>query len=222
MKHIHPLQPIAVIVLIIVLYYFRKRQNAPAPGAAAAKAVQAPRAAVQKTVKAEEPPEVVFTKLRQQALETPRETLGLPGEPKENEAYGLIMEMGIAESVVLLACFANGDATLCYQTGGGMVGGIAHDNVRKAAREFVGLAEKVLPRMARVANHPLPASGRVRFHVLTPRGVHAAEVDREDLGESHALSPLFYAGQEVVAQMRQVQAERSRPATATTPPPVDP
>jgi hypothetical protein len=221
MKHIHPLQPIAVIVLIVVLIYFRKRQTAGAPGAAAAKTVQTPRAAVQKTVKVQEPPEVVFSKLRQQALETPRETLGLPGEPQENEPFGLIMEMGIAESVVLLACFANGDATLCYQTGGGMVGGIAHDTVRKAAREFVGLAQKVLPRMARVANHPLPGSGRVRFHVLTPRGVHAAEVDREDLGESHALSPLFYAGQEVVAQMRQVQAERSsRPAPA--PPPVDP
>lgn len=209
MKHIHPLQPIAVIVLIIVLVYFRKRQNAPA-GGAAAKSVQAPRAAVEKTVKVEEPPEVVFDRVRQQALATPRATLGLPGEGNENEPYGLVMEMGMADSVVLISSFANGDATLCYQTGGGISGGGAHDNVRKAAREVVALSQKVLPRMAKVGPLPLPAPGKVRFSALTIKGVLAAEVKREDLVETHALAPLFYSGQEVVAQMRQVQAERSR------------
>ncbi|HEX2222795.1 MAG TPA: hypothetical protein VHN15_01170 [Thermoanaerobaculia bacterium] len=212
MKHIHPLQPIAVIVLIIVLVYFRKRQNAPAAGTgtAAAKSVQAPRAAVEKTVKVEEPPEVVFDKVRQKALATPRATLGLPGEGNENEPYGLVMEMGMADSVVLVSSYANGDATLCYQSGGGISGGGAHDNVRKAAREFVALSQKVLPRMAKVAALPLPGPGRVRFSALTPKGVFAAEVNREDLVETHALAPLFSGGQEVVAQMRQVQAERSR------------
>lgn len=209
MKHIHPLQPIAVIVLILVLVYFRKKKNAPTPGAAAVKSVQAPRAAVQKTVKVEEPPEVVFERVRQQALATPRATLGLPGEGNENEPYGLVMEMGMADSVVLISSFANGDATLCYQTGGGISGGGAHDNVRKAAREFVALSQKVLPRMAKVAALPLPAPGKVRFSALTTKGVLAAEVKREDLVESHALAPLFYSGQEVVAQMRQVQAERT-------------
>jgi hypothetical protein len=50
----------------------------------------------------------------------------------------------------------------------------------------------------------------VRFYALTPRGTFTTETDRETLGESQSeLSALFSSGQEVVAQMRQVQAQRA-------------
>jgi hypothetical protein len=157
-------------------------------------------------------------RLRQESIETPAASLGLSGELKPNEPYGILMEMGVPNSVVTLACFANGDARLYYKTGGGMVGGISHEKVRKAAQEFSSLARKALPRMSRVTSYPVPHEDRVRFYVLTPRGVFTTETDREVLGEpGNELAPLFYSGQEVVTQMRQVQEQRDMRSRPTMP-----
>lgn len=215
--HIYPWELIVVIALVAFVLYFRRQQ-----AQAAAEAVSR---------KARETPAESFTRLRQEALATPAASLGLAGELKPNEPYGVLMEMGIPSSVVTLACFANGDARLYYKTGGGMVGGISHEKIRKAAQEFTALARKTMTRMSRVTSYPVPAEDRVRFYVLTPRGVFTTETDREALGEpGNELAPLFYSGQEVVTQMRQVQEEREvrsrptmpmgRPAPAPATPPV--
>lgn len=211
MRHIHPLQPIAVIVLIIVFLYI-KRKNAPPSKGPGKNAPGEPRAAVTRPVKPQEPPEVVFMNLRRRALESTPDSLGLGSTIRDDEPYGALMEMGISDSVVTLACFADGDAGLYYQSGGGMKGGGAHENVRKAAKEFVALSQKGLhemsPATGPAVDQPLPEPGRVQFFVLTPRGAFRTDMDRESLGES-GLSALFYCGQEVASQMRQVQQQRS-------------
>jgi hypothetical protein len=212
MDHIHPIQVIGVLILAAALWYVRKQKMAAkgpkksAPGSPAAQ----PRA--ERPAKPVDPPEVVYANLRKRAFEMSPQNLGQAGDVREDEAYGVIMEMGISESVLTLACFADGDAGLYYQSGGGMKGGGAHENVRKAAKQFVALAQQDLPRMtpAASASPPLPEAGMVCFHALTPKGILTAEVDREALGESQGpFTALFYSGQEVVAQMRQVQAQKA-------------
>jgi hypothetical protein len=215
MRHIHPIQPILVIILIIVFIYLKRKSAPPSQGPGKGNKPGEPRSAVTRPVKPQEPPEVVFANLRRRALESTPESVGL--SVGENEPYGAVMDMGIGDSVVTLACFADGDAGLYYQTGGGMKGGGAHENVRKAAKEFVALAEKALPLMIQIPGQasglanslPLPESGRVQFFVLTPRGAYAADMDREALGEQSEFSALFYSGQEVAAQMRQIQQQRA-------------
>lgn len=214
--HIYPWEVLCVIIFAAVLFYFRReraRQNPvkedkgkDAKGAKPGGGAPGPR----KAAKAKESPEEVFMDLRRQALETTAGNLALTGELKPNEPWGALMEMGIPNSVVTLACFADGDARLYYKTGGGMIGGISHENVRKAAQEFTTLARKALPKMRRTATYPLPEPDKVRFYVLTSRGIYATETDREALGETESeLSTLFYSGQEVVAQMREVQEQKS-------------
>ena len=209
MRHIHPLQPISMIILILVFLYLRKKKQA----ATAAKAgpVTA-RPAVVKTVKPEQPPEVVYANLRRKALAATPEIVGMSGSLQEDEPYGALMEMGISDSVVTLVCFADGEASLYYKSGGGMVGGSSHDSVRKAAKEFTGLAHKALPQMTSApgGDHPLPSDDKVRFYALTPQGIFTTETDRQALAEpGNPLSALFYGGQEVVTKMRQVQAQRA-------------
>lgn len=207
MRHIHPIQPILLIVFIVAFIWYRKKNAPPASGPAAAGA--GPRPAVTRPAKVEEPPEAVYMRLRKRALDKVPANFVLDG--KEDEPYGALMEMGLSDSAVTLACFADGDAGLYYQSGGGMVGGGSHESVRKAAKDFLLLAGKAVPRMIKTASYPLPAAGKVRFYVLTPKGVLTTETDREALGEEggNDLSALFYSGQEVVAQMRQVQAQKT-------------
>jgi hypothetical protein len=212
---------IGVIILAVAFWYVRKQKAAakgpaakgpaakgPAKGAPISPGAQ-PRA--ERPVKPVDPPQVVHANLRKRAFEVSPESLGSAGQVHEDEAYGVIMEMGISDSVLTLACFADGDAGLYYQSGGGMKGGGAHENVRKAAKAFLALAQQALPRMSPAAGQPaLPAAGKVCFHALTPKGVLTAEVDREALGEAEGpFTSLFYSGQEVVAQMRQVQAQKT-------------
>lgn len=219
MYHIYPWEVIAVTVLVAAFLYFRRTQGAKGKegdGEGAAKAGGLFReVGVRKKEETDSSPEGVYMGLRQQALATTADNLSLPAEAKGTGPYGAVMEMGIPSSVVTLVCFADGGASLYYKTGGGMIGGIGHENVRKAAQEFVSLTRKPLSRMRRATEYPLPEEGRVRFYVLTTRGTFTTETYREDLGDPQSdLGALFYSGQEVVTQMREVQEQRVRPAPA--------
>src|SRR5215210_323764 len=180
MEHIHPFQVIGVILLAVAFWYVRKQKLA-AKGPAKGAPGTGPHGAIQRPVKPVDPPEVVYANLRKRAFATSPQSLG-----------------------------SAGDVGLYYRSGGGMKGGGAHENVRKAAKEFVNLVQKALPQMTQAKDTPLPEAGKVHFYALTPKGLLTSEVDRESLGEAQSpFAPLFYSGQEVVAQMRQVQAQKA-------------
>lgn len=203
-----PLQIVSMTILGGALFYIRwkRKQGEQKSGGGAKPAAGGPPARAPKPSRT---PEEVYMDLRRKALEISPLHLGPAGDVKEDEAYGLLMEMGIANTVMTLACFANGDASVYYKNGGGMVGGSSHEPVRKAAKDFVALAKKVLPRMKKATDHPAPGPESVRFYALTPKGVFTMETSRQSLGDAqNALSALYYGGQEVVSQMRQVQEER--------------
>jgi hypothetical protein len=198
MEHIHPLQPIAVIALIAIFLYIRWRQKQKAEAE-----VQATFAKPNRARTAEE----IYMDMRRKALATTPQNLGR--DPKSTEPYGLLMELGIQISVVTLVCFVDGDANVYYKTGGGMVGGSHHESVRKAAKAFVALASKALPKMVKTTDYPLPGMDKIRFYALTPQGVFTTETSRQSMATPRSeLGALFYQGQEVVAQMRQIQEEK--------------
>jgi hypothetical protein len=149
--------------------------------------------------------ENVYMNLRNKIFELSPTRIGVAVEPGGQEPWGILMEMGYPQAVVTLVSLATGDASLYFSSGGGVLGGIGHENIRNAARRFVRSARDYTDKMAAVAFYPLPDLGRVRFYVLTPQAVLTAEAGEEDLGESRSdLSPLFYAGQDVMTEMRLV------------------
>jgi hypothetical protein len=191
MEHIHLWQVVVLLALGGYVYYSRRQKGGAGGGRPAAKA--------------EQTPEEVYLDLRRQALETDAKKRGLAADLKPEDPFGVVMEMGISSSVVTLACFADGDASVYYKSGGGIIGGLSHSNVRKAAKELVALSQPAVPRMTPTTTFPLPGEDRVRFYVLTRRAVLTVETNRQTLGErQNELAALFQSGQEVVAQMRQV------------------
>ncbi len=214
MQYIYWWEVVLVAIFIGVLVYFKRQRDAKAPARAGGPGAR-------RTPKAEKTEEEAYMDLRRQAIETNPKRLVLTSGLKPEEAFGVLMEMGISTSVVTLAAFADGDASIYYKTGGGMIGGGSHETVRAASKDLVARAQKALPRMTKTTSFPLPEDGRVRFYVLTQRGVFTTETSRQSLGERPTeLAALFASGQEVVAQMRQVEEQRSKPAFA--PPPMPP
>jgi hypothetical protein len=119
------------------------------------------------------------------------------------------METGYPDATVSLVAMADGAASLYLSTGGGMIGAGQHPKPAAAARSLVALASHNLERLKTATDKPLPAPGRVRFYVLTKRGVLTAEAGESELGESrHDLSPLFYAGQDLISEMRKVDEKK--------------
>lgn len=215
--YIYPWQIIALLLLIGFLIWDRRRRRP-------AKTPQSGPLSRPAVAKVEETPEAAYMRMRRQAIEADPMRLGLAGELQKDTVYGALMEMGISKSTVTLACFADGDARVFYKSGGGMIGGISHESVRKISQEFIAAVQRALPTLTKTATYPLPDPDQVRFFALTPRGIFAAETDRESLGSpDSALSSLYYKGQEVVAEMRQVQEQKAQDAApAPAPPPAAP
>ena len=155
-------------------------------------------------------PVEVFTHLRNLVFQTPPETLGLARSEEYPLVWGAVMELGYVEAVATLISFADGTTSLVFSNGGGMIGGGQHNAVAEASRAFVTSAELYVEQMDPAEFAPLPAPGRVRFYILTFEGVFTADADVVELEkEIHPLSPLYFSGQDVIAQLRLIQEQKS-------------
>jgi hypothetical protein len=143
----------------------------------------------------------VMRGLRLRVLEAPPEEIGL--SDAGDEPFAVLMDIGLDRATATLFAASTGDASIYLSSGGGVIGGYAHENVRAAAKALVTEAAQHLSRMQRVSEFPCPAAGNVRFYVRTREAIYAAEAADSALGEkADALWPLFYAGQEVLTQLR--------------------
>lgn len=153
----------------------------------------------------------VYIGLRKQALEMSPASIDVAVESDSIKPWGILMEMGYPKGVATLVSFATGDASLYFSTGGGVLGGITQESVGSAAKRFVSMAQYHTGRMETATSYPLPDPGKVKFYVLMPQGVLAAEDSAEELGRGKSdLSPLFYAGQDVITRLRILCQTRER------------
>jgi hypothetical protein len=152
----------------------------------------------------------VYLELRAQALAVRPEEIGVGTKLDQAVPYGILLEAHLEAGGFTLISFLSGDASIYFAGGGGVLGGVGHESVRRAARDFVASASEFLKEMERTTMFPLPAAGRTRFYVLTTGGIFTAEASTEDLGEGrHRLSPLFYKGNDVITELRKLY-ERGR------------
>ena len=132
--------------------------------------------------------------------------------PTPGEAWGIIMDIGHPKAVISILSLADGSASIYVSTGGGHIGGQGQPAIREAAMAFVHSATASLGRLKRTSEHPLPRAGYTRFYVLTPEGLFGAEAAEKELSENrHELSPLFYAGHEVISQFRLTSGKEEDP-----------
>lgn len=116
--------------------------------------------------------------------------------------FGVLMETGYPEAVSLLA-LSDGTASLYFSSGGGIIGAGGHPGPSVAARSLVAFAAHNLGHLGAAVEYPLPGPGHTRFYVLTSDGVLTADALERAFGENrHVLSPLFYAAQELITEIR--------------------
>jgi hypothetical protein len=103
--------------------------------------------------------------LRRRALDMPPLNGGESEEP-----YGLVTEFVQGQTVVTLAAFATGDASLYFSTGGGIIGGIGKRALAELARTTVESLAPLVAQLERSDATDPPQPGEFCFYVLTPGG----------------------------------------------------
>jgi hypothetical protein len=100
----------------------------------------------------------------------------------------------------------DGTTSLYFSNGGGFIGAGAHATVAEASLRWLASGQEFLPELSVIADPQLPTVGMTQFVAVTFGGLRATDAPENELGEGrHTLSPLFYAGQEVITQIRLTQ-----------------
>jgi hypothetical protein len=144
-----------------------------------------------------------YSALRHQALSTQRTEVGIPAPPPEAPVWGILMETGYPEATATLLALSDGTTSLYLSSGGGVIGGHAHQSVRQANAALLETANQYYEHLKPSESFPLPATGQAFFYVLTDSGVLSGGGREDDLGHGRRpLSPLFHAGHQVITQLR--------------------
>ena len=154
----------------------------------------------QRTMKPEDNP---YLGLRGQIFESTPEQIGLTSTEDE-KAYAVVMDVSLGQDgTMTLVSIIDGNASIYLSSGGGVIGGVAHESVRKAAIDFVNAGEKYISKMVSVDTFPLPKMDNARFYVLTNKGKYSIEeeMDKIENGKSN-LESFFYSGDKVITELR--------------------
>jgi hypothetical protein len=143
----------------------------------------------------------IYAQLRQRVLDLTPDELG--EDSGEAPLLALLMETGYPEAVATLVAVADGTTSLYFSNGGGMIGAGEHAPVAEANRRFLETARSFIAQLPEVSDPSPPSVGLTQFVAVTPEDLRGAIAPEEELGEGrHSLSQLFYAGQDVITQMR--------------------
>lgn len=165
-------------------------------------AALAPRPALAEPARAEATP-TPYERLRALALRIKPSDIG----PDVSGAYGVVMDTEVDGAPATLVALSTGEASLYRSAGAGVIGGDVRPGVAEAARALVAQAQGRLGDLRPANGFPLPARGDVRFAVLTPDGALTGGDQEAALARGgRPLSPLFAAGQDVIAALRKAAA----------------
>jgi hypothetical protein len=146
-----------------------------------------------------------YAGLRQQVLGLTPDQLG-NGSVGDAPILALLMETGYPDAVATLVAVADGTTSLYFSNGGGFIGAGTHAAVADASRRWLEAGREFVPQLSVIADPPPPAEGLTQFVAVTREGLRGVVAPEKDLGENrHRLSPLFYAGQDVITQIRLTQ-----------------
>lgn len=129
-----------------------------------------------------------------------------PAPAGGDEVVGVVVELGSSQGTALVFGLRDGSASMYLSSGGGAIGGIGQPHIADAAKRLVQTAQGLVPKLAPALQHPLPAAGRIRFSLLTPAGVRAAEVGQAELvAGTSELAPLFSGAHQIITGFRLAQ-----------------
>ncbi len=147
--------------------------------------------------------------LRSTVLTTDPATMGIRPSNRYPSVVGLLTEFGASGGSATLVSLADGTTSLYTSGGGGIIGAGFHERIAQPTLRLLDLVEASLDRFDPTTDAPLPADGQVAFVVRTHDGLRRSEAPSGELAKGQdPLSPVFYAANDVLTQLRLLEDER--------------
>ena len=149
--------------------------------------------------------------LRQMMLTTPPAKTGEKPTKECPRVYGILMDWPIGDQQTATVFSSSTGAASLYTTSTfGIIGGEGHETVRAAAIRFVRDADRLFDSATSTTEYPYPATGRVRFYLLTFEGVRVLDTDLASIeSRTSKYAEFFGLGQAVLTELRLV-TEKSK------------
>ena len=150
-----------------------------------------------------DPKDNPYNGLRDMAFGITAEQIGIQLPADQTKIYGVIMDWDLGEGTATLVSFLSGDASLYLSSGGGVIGGSGHENVKQAAKAFIDKAEKYLRKTTKTETTPLPDKDGVRFYFLTNKGKFVGQEHMKNFeNNSSEWLDLFEEGNKFITEIR--------------------
>lgn len=144
-----------------------------------------------------------YQRLRSMAFSVTPEQLGLELQDKGTTPFGIIMDLGINNNTATLVTYQSGDASLYLSSGGGVIGGVGHENVTQAVKQLIGGAKSSISNAAKTEDFLLPNDGFVNFYFLTNEGVFVGKEKISNIEKgSSKWANLFLEANIVITELR--------------------
>lgn len=156
-------------------------------------------------------PAEVVAGLRNSALTEFAKKFAENPEFKTASVLGVLMETGYEKAVASLVAWIDGSASIYFSSGGGIIGGAGHAEVRIAAKRFAQFAGVHVSEMTACAEYPLPKVGQTTFYAITANGIFTVSASELEFGNgAHNFSPLFHLGHYLITRLR-MTVEKNKP-----------
>jgi hypothetical protein len=152
------------------------------------------------------PNENPYIGLREMAFKTKPEQLGLSLNSEKTIVYGIVMDWDVRNGTASIISFLTGDASIYFSSGGGIIGGGTHENVKVIAKHFVEKGQQMLDKALKTEQTPLPEKNKVVFYLVTNRGIYSGHDEMENLSNQSSIwLGLFLIGNEVINELRSIK-----------------
>ena len=144
-----------------------------------------------------------YNGLRELALSATPKQVGITASEHPDAIYGVIMDWDFGNGMATLVSFQDGTTSMYLSSGGGIIGGGGHDNVKNEVAKFISLAQTYLDKATKTDTTPLPDKGCVKFYLLTSKGKFVAQEKISDIeNETSKWFPFFEEGNKVITELR--------------------
>ena len=150
-----------------------------------------------------------YLEIRSMALNFPASQVDIEKNANNPIVYGVVMDWNVGPGVATFVGYSSGDASMYTSSGGGIIGGYAHESVAKAAKALVQKAAEFMPKAEKSEDTTTPTANKVKFFLLTTEGRFVAEEELEDFdnGTSELLE-LFVEANKLIGELRALDEQK--------------
>lgn len=141
--------------------------------------------------------------LRIKILTASGSEMGLKPTQDYPRVHTALMDWPLGANIISVYGSCTGDASIYTTSQFGVIGGIGHETVRKAAHQFVKIAETHYADAVPTKDFPYPKAGHIYFYLICFDGARMIDVTEESLrtGKDKCLD-LGNAGQQLITELR--------------------